>query len=263
MSANYNLILERDILQLVSLDTAKRPDNRPVGDFLFNTLSNFNGITRLGLRDLTIITDIPVINVYNRTFTCNGVSVSLANGFYDTEASLGTAIKTALDSALPALAPFTVNYSTITRRYTITNNTSAVMSFVVGIPCSRTTGLFTNTTPTNSYVSNTPTLIYTHYIDIISNRLSSFTRTDEFLDGRFNVLERYYIDRDEYLKKSSFGEYQNIKWMRYPSKMNFGYIDIQLRDEYGNILEVGQNVGAQFRMIFTFMCKQDLEVLDM
>lgn len=260
MSSDYNLVLERDLNQLLSIDTSKRPANRPVGDFIYDVVSNFNGITRIGLRDLTLISDIPVINQYNKSFIVNGVTINIAEGFYDNETALGTAIKNALDVGLPASAPFTVSYSSITRKYTITNALVTPMNFIVSTPCARTTGLFTTTAPTISYVSNTPTLIYTHYIDIISDRITSFTRTDEFLDGRFNVLERYYIDQDEYLKKSSYGEYQNIKWMRYPSKMNVGYLDLQLRDEYGNIFEVGKNCGAQFRMILSFLCKQDLEV---
>jgi hypothetical protein len=79
------------------------------------------------------------------------------------------------------------------------------------------------------------------------------------LDGKFNIIDRIYIGRADYISFFGWGEYKNIKYFRFPSSANLGYIDIQLRDEYGNILEVGQNVGEQFRFIMTLLCKQDIE----
>jgi len=68
-----------------------------------------------------------------------------------------------------------------------------------------------------------------------------------------------YIGRADYISFFGWGEYKNIKYFRFPSSANFGFIDIQLRDEYGNILNVGENCGEQFRFVMTLLSKQDLE----
>lgn len=257
MDKRYQLVLERDINQIVSLDSHKRPANSKVGNFIFDQMSQFNGVNRLGIRDYLINADIMIINKYNQTFTVNNLPVTIASGYYTTEQELATAIQTALTNAALGLGAITVTYDLIQKNYTITNATNAVMSFVVPIPCKNTTGLITsNVYP---YKSVRPTMIYTTYIDIISSRLSSYSRADEFLDGKFNIIDRIYIGRGDYISFFGWGEYKNIKYFRFPSSANLGYIDIQLRDEYGNILDVGQNVGEQFRFIMTLLCKQDLE----
>ena len=257
MEKKYQLVLERDINQIVSLDTNKRPTNSKVGNFIYDQISQFNGVNRLGIRDYLINCDIPIITKYNQSFTVNNIAVNVATGYYNTEQELGTAIQTALNNASLGVGAITVSYDNIQKRYTITNASNTVMNFVVPSPCKHTTGLISS----NAYPYNSvrPTLIYTSYIDVISSRLSSYTRSDEFLDGKFNIIDRIYIGRAEYISFFGWGEYKNIKYFRYPSSANLGYIDIQLRDEYGNILDVGVNVGDQFRFVMTLLCKQDIE----
>jgi hypothetical protein len=257
MEKRYQLVLERDINQIISLDTNKRPTNSKVGNFIFDQVSQFNGVNRLGIRDYLINCDIPIITKFNQNFKVNNITCTIATGYYNTEQELGLAIQTALTNAALGLGAITVTYDNIQKCYTITNATSAVMTFDVPTPCKNTTGLISsNVYP---YKSVRPTLIYTTYIDVISSRLSSYSRADEFLDGKFNIIDRIYIGRAEYISFFGWGEYKNIKYFRFPSSANFGFIDIQLRDEYGNILNVGENCGEQFRFVMTLLSKQDLE----
>jgi hypothetical protein len=258
MEKRYQLVLERDINQIVSLDSSKRPPNSKVGNFIFDQVSQFNGVNRLGIRDYLLNADILIINKYNQSFTVNNQTVTIATGYYNTEQELGAAIQSALNAngGVNGLL-WTVAYDNIQKRYTITNSTNIPLLFTVPTPCKNTTGLITSSL--YPYVSARPTLIYTTYIDIISSRLSSYSRSDEFLDGKFNIIDRVYIGRGDYISFFGWGEYKNIKYFRFPSSANLGYIDIQLRDEYGNILNVGENVGEQFRFVMTLLCKQDLE----
>lgn len=257
MNSKYNLVLERDINQIISLDTNQRSPNKPIGNFIFDKLSQYNGANRLGIRDLTINLDMPNINVYNNSFSVNNVNVSIPVGYYDNENDLAQAIQQALTTTIPALGLITVTYSTVEKKYSISNATNTVMNFVVPKPCQQTTGLITsNSYP---YKSIRPTMIYTNYIDVISNRLTGYSKGDETMDGRFNIIDRIYVGRADYLSFFGWSQYSNIKWFRFPSSANLGFIDIQLRDEYGNILEENKNVGAQFRLIMTLLTKEDLE----
>ena len=258
MSA-YNLVLERDINQIISLDTDKRPYGEEVGNFQYRTPSSYNDFSRVGLRDFLLYSDIPNINQYNNTFVCNSTSIIIQNGYYDNETLLASAIQTALNTYIPALAPFTVSFNAIPKNFTITNATSSNMSFVIPLPCAKTTGLITNLVPSPVYTSGQPTLIYTAYIDLISNRLTAYSKADEFLDGRYNILDRITLGRADYIVPYSFGDIKNIKWFKFVKNTNLGYIDIQLRDEYGNIFEVGKNCGTAFRLILTFLTKQSIE----
>ena len=248
------------------------PDTQPWNDFrIVKPQPLLDGFGKnIGITEILFPWTIPNINTYNNTFymtfDTGGVqTITIPTGFY-TGSTLADAIQTAFDAlvGIGGDAP-TITYNEASRTFTITQvggntftlyNILGAASFdnwvknasllkTMGFTISQI-GVSVNT----SVSSSTTFLRYTDYVDIVSSRLHY---DNEIKDGDSSqktirdVLCRIYCSTEVSLYSVDevgtapfmiHRQFMTPKYIRLNPQQFFNSIDIQVLDQYGNLVYI-------------------------
>jgi hypothetical protein len=252
-------------------------DERLQSDFLINhqKINGFGELCKVAVTEFVFPWVTPTVTPRNNTFylqlsTGDIVYTYITEGWY-TPVELATALQTALNTTLytdyPSNTPdtvhatgWTVTSSLKTGQFLISNVNFA---FITAQPRNAKNSLlstmgFTSsiTNYRNLLAGGIPPMIYTSYVDICSNALTKFqTLKDSLTQFNYtNIICRIYLQPDgsgspmAYYGESPyyFGSrpsviYRQIKdpkYMKWNIDQMISGIDIQYRDDSGNILYI-------------------------
>ena len=250
------------------------------GNFTINkNQSLFNGFfNRIAVSEVVLDWGIPNVSSYwgNDTFTvilsgaiAGTFSVSISEGFFTVEEALNEIVL--LLNALVGPGVFVVNQVANTYNLSIDQGVSASSYLLVNTPLAR--ALFTskqiaNTSPTPTNVVQSPLILGTRYVDIVSSQL---TYNQDLKDSTTapvvrDVLYRWYLafdnvpfDRDGYDFPILQGyEPFNLrraiaypKQIRWSPEQPIGQVAFQAYDDQGRIINTsvfGNGANFQFQM---------------
>lgn len=249
----------------IFLISSKDKFNKASPNSNFNaTLDYFENVKKIKPKYYHIDWNIPNVNKFNNTFSIiegNGLtthSVTIPVGLYTTPVTLGQAMATGLNAlAIPAttwginlIAPpalpntFTMDVVGNTFQFIdsqMARDGQGLVSFPLDTPLS------------TSVPSNPANLIYTRYVSVISKQLTSTSRSfNEFTsDHGRSVLD--IIPMDD-IKNTSVGtisgKFENEVIINVLENTAFN-IDIELRDEFYNLISEIMPEGDSFYMILS------------
>lgn len=239
----------------------------------FQTLINLQmaGIFRIGLSDVYYIYDTPNVNPRNNQFTITDNAATtqtftIPEGYYQTYESLRAAIQLAITSMGGVWAGYTVTFITPTNQYVITS--TAHPFTVTGTPQTELlAGIKRGTNPSifgggaNTYKTLTPSLLYTRHFDILSSKLTQYTKGDQTSIGRNAALiVRNYTSSQPY---SIFAppttisyNIPEVKYMKYDTSVDLSTVDIRLIDEFNQPLYYNPLI-QQFSIVLVFIMQNN------
>jgi len=243
--------------------------NTPV-KFTSPVAINMNSIFRIGLDYAYFVYDCPNVNPINQRFTITlagptvGV-VTVPTGYYATRAALATAMQTAIQSLGGGFAAFTVTVDATTQQFLITN--AATFSITATEPNTLIFGTFHGTRnatavgPNFVYRTKVSQLIYTRYIDVLSNAITKYQKGDQTTSRRAaNLVERLYTISTSAPVSAMPAPIQfendNVKMIKYIPDSDIGLVDIELKDEFGNILYYDETL-MNFEISLVFIVYND------
>lgn len=230
-------------------------------NFIISVPTVMNNIYRISMNAVNYYYDIPNINPRNNSFyvvddpPVNPRLVTIPEGYYTTNAALGTAIQNALNAQAAFFGVWTVSFNAVTGAIQLAttvvpfniwaapNNIGvANQSFIqcTGINYQRVDlSEVASLTKTNLY---RPTRLYTRYMDITSNALTKWNRSDVSTSvGSANLVERIYFTA-EFISSAQEHfftvPFLKSKYMRYAPASDVSNIDIKILDEFGAPLYV-------------------------
>ena len=245
-------------------------------------------MTRLAVSQIQFFWNLPtVINGYNDGFSVvvsagagvGTATVYLDQGFY-TPDSLATELENKLNAdPTVGAATWTVTYSPVDSQFLI-SVAGAGSLFVVGpygATVNRVTRLYstmgmlrTGGTPATVQQSSQPTMLATRYIDLCSSYLTKFQRVKDVTTlpshTISNVIARIYptapntrvpLTNDGSIGSQPFSlciDYNTPKFIRWSPEEGVSNFDLQLRDEYGDLIPFDVTNGA-------YGCEYQLTIL--
>jgi hypothetical protein len=248
------------------------PETQPWNDFrIVKPQPLLDGFGKnLGITEVLFPWTIPNINTYNNTFymvfATGGVqTITVPTGFY-TGSTLAAAIQVAFNALVGIGGPApTISYSSASRTFTIVpqgGNTFALYnilgaasfdSWVKNASLLKTMGFTISQLgiSVNTSVSSSTTFLrYTDYVDIVSSRLHY---DNEIKDGDSSqktirdILCRVYcatevstynVDEVGTAPFMIHRQYMTPKFIRLNPQQFFNSIDIQVLDQYGNLVYI-------------------------
>jgi len=262
------------------------------------------GFSRVNLVELTYNFNLPNVNDYTNYFYFNAGSFSpvnvpafyykavVPNGYYS-GTSLATAVQTAMNTAATGSGlTFTVAYDSLTGGFTFTEtsvstNTVSLSNFdpstEIGASTVTSTGLLDVmgfNTGTNYYYCISydsvkfpnkktvgATLLYTKYIDFVSNKLTYYQKvTDQNSrrNGGSNVICRLYLT-DNTALPNEFSpspyiitrQFNNAKSIRWDKNTAIDWCDISLLDDSGRPLYYNNQTLMSGDFQITFLASED------
>lgn len=216
------------------------------GEILPNTVSNVG----VCLEAASIPNIIPTIKTGSNTlvFFENGLTVprtaTIAPGFYD-GLTLATALQSAMNSA-GAANTYTVSYSTITRKFTITTTISNTFAITAASTSLEILGF--QAAPTSYTLSKIAAfvinLVPTRYVDICVN----FNAASIALSKRPNILQRVHLN-------NAVGNvifYQaSILSQVVTSAESLRQIEVRLYDDRGILYDIDSNHNCSYNLLLT------------
>ena len=229
---------------------------------------------RIGITELNFNWAIPNITPRNNSFDISGAgmpggkyTVTVEPGFY-TATELVSAINLDLSNNVPNYPVF--SYSSSQMCFTVTPNVandtlevftsvgSTYSDYIFGANLLKTMGfsfsqfnnVFTNAAP---LVGSTTKLQYTAYVDIASTKLNYASEIKDGSSARKNVsdllLRVYCADETSPINMASIGtpgcrpfqihrQFVNAKFLKANPNQMTDWIDIQVYDEYGNLVYI-------------------------
>lgn len=193
------------------------------------------------------------INEFNRYFqVANGAgttfNISIPVGYYTytttvplTEPAFDSALQTALNTGAGAVGVWTVTWSWLTYRYTIT----CTNPFRFIVPTNRTNevgdtyGIYTMSSTSTSYTTGQVSLLYSGLFYVCSNRLCRYNARDVATNPKIsNILfEISVADYSQLVTTAVFRkDFQTLKIQKYDESEPIGVVDIFVIDRYGNKL---------------------------
>ena len=256
---------------LVLIDSEDRNAAQNANDFSLNNPGyiSLTDIKSLAMTNFRVDWVAPNINDYNNRFTFEDefggpYVVVLDNGWYDYE-GLAAEIESKMRAASgnvniivvvnsgATTSPYFVPFTGF--RFVVSNpvpggllkfsNVRRESTFCYGV---KNTTVFAQTV-----VFDQANLRYTDYIDVEGGQLLQYSRSDESSDLLSNnLLNRIYLagggegaTTDIY---SFEKEYQTPKWIKFEKSASLGDFQIRLKDQFGNLVYVGQNNDLKFAM---------------
>jgi hypothetical protein len=251
------------------------------------------GFQRLTVSEVNWNYNIPNVNDYTNTFWVElsisaFTKITIPNGYY-TGTALATAVQSALNTAYTGFATWVVTYSTTTLGFTITGTVTGGGSGSTRLypydpnfapPTSLGTTLLDimgfNAKTNYGYLiqaGNTTlssvgaSLLYTKYIDIISNKLTSYQKvTDQSSrrSGGSNVVCRFYIT-DNVGLPSTFSpspyiinrQFTNAKSIKWDKNTQIDWLDISLLDDSGRPLYYNDQTLMSGDFQITLLASED------
>lgn len=243
---------------------------QPVNNFILDNLKVNGTFTKIGLDYMSLFLDMPNINPNNHNISVvvgsTQYDLVLADGYYNI-----ATMKTALLALLNTIAGQSWNITTdpITNRFTVTNATS--FYFVAsygGFDFREMLGIDIANPMTPAVTQEffyPPTMLYTQYIDIVSNTLNKFVKVrDSSSDGSTrNLIARVATsfltqqpinDTTIYWDKPFTVAYEvvNMAWLRYSRDEYINTLDISLLDDKGLPLQ-----ARIPHFLFSFLLTED------
>jgi len=224
-------------------------------------------IKRFCLSSLRIGYNVPNVNPYNNSLTVQMRQLSPAvsyvpftftipTGYYTTVTNFITAFIIGINLARPVGTPaFTASNSLQTDPsvYDVTTGSSNYEFYYVNTSPMVKFGRFLVNLPINQVYASVQTmgsiqLIYTRYIDINSYTLSEYSKNYSTSDGlgKSSLIYRLFdtpngVDGNGNFisfSRDRFIELGNLAWINYDRSRTISSIDIQIYDEFGNLLYI-------------------------
>lgn len=235
-------------------------------------------IRRLGVSSVLFSTRIPNVNPTNNvvsffsTVTAQFYSVTLTTGFYTTPALLVAELITKLNtvtgssgitfsSVVNAIDANVYSINAVGGNYYFDPNSLMAKNGLFLINLNK------NTTPAVTKTIGPIQLVYTRYIDVVSNELTKYDKnpsasTDSIYKAG-NIL-RIFLFSDITNDNpnpggpySNYYTYENIRWLNYNRSQSIGPIDLKFFDENGNYLYIpnygNSNTSTSFWVKIVFM----------
>jgi hypothetical protein len=203
----------------------------------------FTNVSRIGIPSVGIDYASPNINPINNeisiysSVTGTFHSVLLAVQYYTTALSIITEITNKLNT-ITGITGLTFTYSVVRDSFYIL--TSAGGTYYFNQNCTAALygpyGLSKSTTLDFNHIVGTVTLFYTRYIDVCSSTLTKYQKLSSKTIGPNNnvIFSLYIVDGTK--PAHIYGYEIDIPKFNYNPKDKVNYIDIQLKDEFGNYL---------------------------
>lgn len=217
-------------------------------DFNINASTNIDRIYRVGLSEFYMYYDVPNCNPRNNFFRIEGslgnFNIVVAEGYYGTTALLFAAMQTALNAQAAPYAPWTVAAGSLGQT-TLTATAGTFNVVCSGGPSAgfnpkqfNLMGIDTTFASASSQTLFRPTLIYTRYVDITSNAITKFQRSDTTTSNRpSNLVVRVPVTQALSSTPQVLNvRYENIKFIKYTQGASISNIDVRIYDEYGETL---------------------------
>lgn len=243
---------------------------QPVNNFILDNLKVNGTFTKIGLDYMSLFLDMPNINPNNHNISVvvgsTQYDLVLADGYYNI-----ASMKTALLSLLNTIAGQSWSISTdpITNRFTISNsNAFYFVPSYGGMDMREMLGIDIANPMTPATIQTffyPPTMLYTQYIDIVSNTLNKFVKVrDSSSDGSTrNLIARVATsfltqqpinDSTMYWDKPFTVAYEvvNMAWLRYSRDEYINTLDISLLDDKGLPLQ-----ARIPHFLFSFLLTED------
>jgi hypothetical protein len=222
----------------------------------------FGYFTRLTVTQIQFTYNLPtIIAGINDQISINGTLYTIPQGFYN-PTTLAAAMQAAIGGAFGVFATVPSGILVISR---------IGFPFIINPPGDNprlikfytTAGILSNSPIARTSVSGfPPSMIYTHYIDIVSSYLTKYQRVKDktTLVGNTvsNVLARVYMfasstkeqlsetlspNLSPFIINAEFTTPKNIKWEPDECLANF---DLTLYDEFGTILPWNREIGCEY-----------------
>lgn len=220
----------------------------PLNNFIIDSPNIYN-IKAFSVKKVAFTKNYYNVQSQNSSFIVNyngggNVVKTIPTSNYD-----GVSLATALDTLLKTVdASFAVSYNTTTSKLTITATNNFVLDFtdyartgyLLGFPASATTS-------TNSLVATYPiNLEFTQTLNICSSALLEYGYSSHSSGRKIsNILKKVYVNN-----VIDFGNitivYDHPRLIPYHPNKQIPNIDIQIKDEYGELLDMnGAHIGIQ------------------
>jgi hypothetical protein len=251
----------------------------PANDFIIsrNQALLYGYFTRIGVTQIQLNYRVPtVIAGRNSQFLIeNGeqasYQVNIPEGFYDASGLAQTIQAEVLALAGTPFPAFVCTYNPLNGGLQMNCATPFAIIPLTGTPytlaqqelwahTSYTIGAtLNNSTPGTVQVLTPPNLIYTKYVDIVSNNLTKFQRVkdaDTNLLNKTNVIARVYLTApNTRTDPNAFGGPFNLCWDPNTPKMamwspneTINELDFRLYDEFGQLLYWSQEYNSEFQL---------------
>lgn len=248
---------------------------------------------RIAVADAQVQWRTPNINPYNNTFSWNSYSPNYAGGVSTFTSSIFTGFfnPTTLGARIQATMNSTESlggggvgplYSTITTDLgdgqlqsvvykQAAGNQGTEFSFTTALgPLKQISQKFyktvdlnpqklNNQSTFNTVIENTADLAYTHYFDIVSDRLAKYSKVKDAMtrqkNGQTNVVARVFLtpynNKEQYVGTYPFNmaiDYTTPKYIRWsPSEALYDF-DLKLYDEYGQPLYWSPTWSTEYQL---------------
>jgi hypothetical protein len=251
------------------------------------------GFQRIAVTEVTMNYNIPNVNDYTNTFwvelsISEFTKITIPNGYY-TGAALATAVQSALNTAYTGFATWVVSYDDTTLGFTIAGtitgggagstrlypydpnlapptNLGTTLLDVMGFNAKTNYNYMIQAGKT-SLSSVGASLLYTKYIDIVSNKLTMYQKvTDQSSrrSGGSNVVCRFYITDNTGLPNAFSPspyvitrQYNNAKSIKWDKNTQVDWLDISLLDDSGRPLYYNDQTLMSGDFQITLLASED------
>lgn len=284
--ASANLLIDSEDRYATADDRVRNAASNPGNDFIVSKPQAllYGHFTRVGVSQIQLQYRVPsIVAGVNDTFllydvtNANYYQVTIPQGYYSAT-SLAAAIQTAV-LALPSnpFTAFTCQYSALDGGFVMTNSAvDLALAYVTGTPYTAAQAAVWSRTfttiggsqsnlaifqpaPTQTIELGTPQLLFTKYIDVVSDRLAKYQRVkdaDTLPTNKSNIVARVYLTApNTRVDPTASGGPFDLVWSPQTIKLSswspaeaIFELDFRLFDEFGELLFWTPSSNTEFQL---------------